>query len=108
MDLQIYNINNEEIRDSLPTMKYTIQVVSRKENLDIHLSKIKQNFINNIKDGDMVLIEHPPIPMKKYTGGIYDFSIKVTNLMNNECISFRSGKIYDEFWNCLSRIKVIE
>lgn len=108
MNLQVYNIHIKEVREALPTLKYTIQVVEVKDISDYYLKETLRKFITNIENGDIILLEYPPITKRKYTGGIYTFFIKVTNLRTEKYINIPATRIEDDFWDCLKEIKVIE
>lgn len=109
MDLQIYKLNNLEERDLLPTIKYTIQVIKKKKNIDFTFySKKYSNFIKSICDGDLILLEYPPIIYSKGTGGVQSFKITLVNLSNNAKVIIYASNIESRFWDNLDEIKVIE
>ena len=109
MDLQIYKLNNLEERDLLPTIKYTIQVIKKKKNIDFTFYYKKySNFIKSICDGDLILLEYPPIIYSKGTGGVQSFKITLVNLSNNTKVTIYASNVESNFWNNLDEIKVIE
>lgn len=109
MDLQIYKLNNLEERDLLPTIKYTIQVIKKKKNIDFTIySKKYSNFMKSICDGDLILLEYPPIYYSKGTGGVQSFMITLVNLSNNTKVTTYASNIESRFWDNLDEIKVIE
>lgn len=59
MNLQVYNIDIKEVREALPTLKYTIQVVEVKDISDYYLKETLRKFITNIENGDIILLEYP-------------------------------------------------
>lgn len=108
MDSQVYDLSIEGIKEeSLPSMKYTIQVITKRKNLECFSDKLTK-FIESINEGDIILLEYPPIIRGKCTGGIYTFSVRVTNLTTEKSMNIRAGNIEIEFWNNLEKIRVIE
>ena len=52
------NFNIQE----LPTVKYTVQVISMKRiEMSYSTSKTFEKFIRDIKQGDLILLEYPPV-----------------------------------------------
>ena len=95
----------------LPTVKYTVQVISMNKYIEMSYSTSKtfEKFIRDIKQGDLILLEYPPIVMSKggIGGGIMSFSIKITNLNSEKSISIKAG-VYEDFWYNLDEFRIIE
>lgn len=109
MDSQIYKINGglEDSRDILPTMKYVIKVVSKMSFVYVRNQK-REDFLNDINLGDIILLEVPPIFEGSFShSGIKSIKTKVTNLRSNKSITF-PGKRIDEFWDTLKEVQVID
>lgn len=100
------NFNIQE----LPTVKYTVQVISMKcIEMRYSMSKTFEKFIRDIKQGDLILLEYPPVVISKsgIGGGIMSFSIKITNLNSEESISVKAG-VSEDFWYNLDEFRIIE
>lgn len=101
------NFNIQE----LPTVKYTVQVISMKcIEMNYSTSKTFEKFIRDIKQGDLILLEYPPVVTSKsgIRGGIMlSFSIKITNLNSEESISVKAG-VSEDFWYNLDEFRIIE
>ena len=86
------NFNIQE----LPIVKYTVQVISMKcIEMSYSTSKTFEKFIRDIKQGDLILLEYPPVVISKsgIGGGIMSFSIKITNLNSEESNFSKSRSI---------------
>lgn len=100
------NFNIQE----LPTVKYTVQVISMKcIEMSYSTRKTFEKFIRDIKQGDLILLEYPPVVISKsgIGGGIMSFSIKITNLNSEESISVKAG-VSEDFWYNLDEFRIIE
>lgn len=95
----------------LPTVKYTVQVISMDKCIEMSYSTSKtfEKFIRDIKQGDLILLEYPPVVISKsgIGGGIMSFSIKITNLNSEESISVKAG-VSEDFWYNLDEFRIIE
>lgn len=94
----------------LPTVKYTVQVISMQECIEMSSTrKTFEKFIRDIRSGDLILLEYPPIIMSKggIGGGIMSFNIKITNLNSEKSILVKAG-VSEDFWYNLDEFRIIE
>lgn len=107
--METFKMGNFNIQ-GLPTVKYTVQVISMKcIEMSYSTSKTFEKFIRDIKQGDLILLEYPPVVISKsgIGGGIMSFSIKITNLNSEESISVKAG-VSEDFWYNLDEFRIIE
>lgn len=107
--METFKMGNFNIQE-LPTVKYTVQVISMKcIEMSYSMSKTFEKFIRDIKQGDLILLEYPPVVISKsgIGGGIMSFSIKITNLNSEESISVKAG-VSEDFWYNLDEFRIIE